>query len=288
MFIAALSLGSLLFLCFSILPAHASNISATTTDHWAWSDVLGWIDFYVGNTGATTTAQKLQGYASSSAGDISLDCATTRNGDICGQSSYSVTNDGAGNLSGWAWNDTYGWISFDCNNTGGCGEAPYRVLIDSASFTGDFSNYAWNDAIGWISFNCSNHNGCGTSNYKVVTSWVATSTYGTLDSSTFDTSVEGGAQINSVLWQGALPSPVNNASVGFQFAVSDSSSGPWDYAGYDGTPNTWYVTGPGASKAVDLVFHYNARYFRYRVKLTSNQSQTQSPRVDAINVNWSR
>lgn len=266
------------------LVSAATNISATSTDHWAWSDVIGWIDFFNTNT-ITVSSQKLTGYASSSAGDISLDCATTRNGNICSTSNYFVSNDGMGDLSGWGWNDTYGWISFDCNNNNGCGTSNYRVLIDSS---GNFSNYAWNDTVGWISFNCSNNNSCGTSNYKVSTSWMATSTSGTLDSSTYDTGISGGAQINSIVWNGTLPSPQSNSWVGFQLADSNSSSGPWNFAGYDGTANTWYTGNPGVAIKADYVLHNNFRYFRYRVKIVSNQAQTASPKVNDINVNWSR
>ncbi len=276
------------------LTVHAStNISATPAEHYAWNDIIGWMDFYNTNT-ITVSSQQLTGYASSSAGDISLDCATTRRGNICGTSNYKVYNDGSGNLSGWGWNDQYGWISF-CGgqSSANCpGAVSYEVKIDPA--TGIFTdspvgrNYAWNDIIGWISFNCNNYSGCGTSDYKVVTSWFATSTYALLDSTTFDTGISGGAAINSVYWNGTLPSPANGAYVGFQFAVSSNSAGPWNYKGPDGTTNTWYTSNPAVSEPLDYVLHNNARYFRYRVKLVSDQAQTASPRVTDINVNWSR
>jgi hypothetical protein len=244
------------------------------------------MDFFNTNT-ITVGVHGLSGYASSSVGDISLDCATTRIGNICGASNYQVTNDGGGNLSGWGWNDAYGWISFDCHNPvgTGCGVSAYQVSIDSS---GNFSNYAWNDLVGWISFNCTNTGGCGTSNYNVVSTWVATSTSATLDSSTFDTGVAGGAQINAVTWTGTLPSPANNSYVGFQFAVATSTAGPWNYLGYDATSNTWYVTNPSVTKSVDYVLHNNFRFFRYRVKLVSNQAQSASPLITGIYVNWSR
>ena len=140
----------LVFTLFALRAEAATNISATTTDHWAWNDLIGWINFYETDK-LNVFSDRLEGYASSSAGDISLNCNSTRNGDICGQSDYKVTNDGSGNLSQWAWNDQYGWISFDCNNHGGCGQSNYRVYIDAAN--GDFNNYAWNDVVPWISFN---------------------------------------------------------------------------------------------------------------------------------------
>src|SRR5258708_2212440 len=88
----------------------ATNISATPASHYAWNDLIGWMDFYNTNT-VVVGVHGLTGYSSSSVGDISLDCATTRVGNICGSSNYQVTNDGAGNLSGWGWTDSYGWIS---------------------------------------------------------------------------------------------------------------------------------------------------------------------------------
>ena len=65
----------------------ASNISRQSAEHWAWNDAVGWIQFnttisYPEMTVNVISAQ-LQGYASSSAGEVSVDCATTSAGDIC-------------------------------------------------------------------------------------------------------------------------------------------------------------------------------------------------------------
>jgi hypothetical protein len=262
----------------------STNVSSSTGKHWGWNDVIGWIDFYNTNS-VTLTASVLQGYASSSAGYISFDCHTTPAGNICSPftGNYSVTNDGVGNFSGWAWNDAYGWISFWCGNTSSCDTSSYRTTVDSS---GNFRGYAWNDVIGWIDFNCDNNASCDTSDYEVQTSWVSTSTTGTLDSATYDTGAAAGAQINSITWQGDLPA---TTAVAFQVAVSNSSSGPWNFTGPDGTASTtWSGGNPGTTIALGAYAQYqNVRYFRYRVFLTSNQYQTLSPRVDDIIVNWS-
>ena len=263
----------------ALLVSAATDIDST--NRYAWNDLIGWMDFYA-ESSVKVNSQNLRGYATSTVGDISLDCHTTRNGNICAQSSYQVTNDGIGNLSNYGWNDQYGWISFDCNNNSGCGASNYEVLIDAD--TGMFSGYAWNDTAGWLSFNCANNNGCSASSYKVQTSWNATSALATLDSSTYDTGVSGGAQINSVLWHGSQPA---QTQVRFQFAISNSSSGPWTYAGSDGTANTFYTTGLDVSKKIDYTLHSGKRYFRYRVTLISNKAQTLSPRVDEVIINWS-
>jgi hypothetical protein len=295
-----ISFGLIAGLLVLLLPAshraHAStNISATSTDHWAWNDVTGWIDFY--NTGnVNVNSLRMTGYASSSIGPISFDCATSASGNVCGSSNYAVYNDGLGGLTGFAWNDTYGWISFcggqgtsDCpNNPGG---VLYQTLIDhnTGIFQGTASSFAWNDVVGWLSFNCLNGAGggsvCGTSNYRVATSWRAVSATGTIDSATFDTGVGGGAQINSVFWKGSQPA---GTLVGFQFATSNASSGPWSFLGPDGTVNTYYYpTAVNASMPVDYTIHDNQRYFRYRASLFTDAAQRVSPRVDDVIVNWS-
>ncbi len=258
----------------------ATNINSSNTAHWAWNDLVGWIDFYNTNT-ITVGPVNLTGYASSSAGDVSLDCHTTRNGDICAQSNYQVTNDGSGNLSGWGWNDQYGWLSFDCNNNNGCAQSNYRAYIDG---NGNFQNYAWNDAAAWISFNCANNGSCGVSNYRILTSWAATSASGFVDSTAYDTGVAGGAQLNSVLWRGNLPA---GTAVRFQFSTSNASSGPWTFIGPDGTGNTYYSTGPDASLRLDYTLFNNRRYFKYRTMLVSDLAQRLTPRVDDVLINWS-
>ena len=65
------------------------------------------------------------------------------------------------NVSGFAWSENIGWISFNCTNP----ELPvprcsndYGVKIDPS--TGIFSGYAWSENIGWISFNVGELTGC--------------------------------------------------------------------------------------------------------------------------------
>ncbi|MCK4386614.1 MAG: hypothetical protein KAV41_00820 [Candidatus Pacebacteria bacterium] len=61
------------------------------------------------------------------------------------------------NVSGYAWSDNIGWISFNCLDAGTCGTANYGVNI---AINGNMSGYAWSDNIGWISFNESDLSGC--------------------------------------------------------------------------------------------------------------------------------
>jgi hypothetical protein len=53
-------------------------------------------------------------------------------------------------LSGYAWSDNIGWISFKGTNYG----------VSFTQSTGNMSGYAWSDNIGWISFNASDVAGC--------------------------------------------------------------------------------------------------------------------------------
>ena len=268
----------------------SAGTNINSTDRWAWNDVIGWIDFYTSDT-VLVGNSKISGYASSSVGEISLDCATppAPTLDLCATKNYAVLNDGAGNLSGWAWNDAIGWISF-CGgqNTSACpGVSPtYQVVVNGT--TGEFSGYAWNDVVGWIRFNCFPDTpgtpgtpNCLASNFKLKTVWISTSTTGWLESATFDTGVAGGAQINSITWRGAPP------NVRFQMAFSNATSGPWTF-GWDATASISPFIAPNAPSPVDYTLGANQRYFRYRIHLYSDPAHTISSRVDDVVVNWSR
>lgn len=73
------------------------------------------------------------------------------------------------NMSGFAWGDNIGWVSFNCTTplAGGCGSSNYGVNLDP--LTGNFSGYAWanpqdsiapTNNIGWVAFNASEVAGC--------------------------------------------------------------------------------------------------------------------------------
>lgn len=62
-------------------------------------------------------------------------------------------------MTGYAWSDTIGWISFNCLNTGTCASRPYGITVAT---DGTLSGYAWSDNIGWISANTSELSGCPT------------------------------------------------------------------------------------------------------------------------------
>lgn len=87
------------------------------------------------------------------------------------------------NVSGWAWSENIGWISFNCTNLNTCNSVNYGVNIDSA---GIFSGYAWSENIGWISFNQNDLTNCPQAPCEVrenlsngeVSGWARALSYG--------------------------------------------------------------------------------------------------------------
>ncbi len=73
-------------------------------------------------------------------------------GDFSADPARAASDD---NVSGFAWSDNIGWISFNCANfgDGGCG-VNYGVNVGDPDEEGVriLSGYAWSDAIGWITF----------------------------------------------------------------------------------------------------------------------------------------
>ncbi len=261
-----------------------SNIDVT--DHWAWNDDVGWIDFSFDEVNVTST--ELKGYAySRQAGVVSLNCDSTGNPsgtNYCSSSDYKVSNDGSGNLSGWAWNDDFGWISFDCSNTDSCATSNYQVTIDSDGY---FHGWAWNDDIGWISFNCAEPNICSTSDYKVKEHFDRVyPSQGTLLSVIYDTEQQQGAALTGIVWQGTIPS---GTAVQFELGSSNSTSsdsfqwtGPYNSSAWK--TDWWQVSVPVA----DLQYHNNHRYIRYRVTLTPDSTYTKTPVIYDIIMKWAR
>jgi hypothetical protein len=143
---------------------------------WAWSggasgnpsnEGVGWIDFNPPSSDLRIPIGQGDflgsAYIPSLDSFLSLNCV---NYQSCLDSDYKVYSDASGILRGWAWNDTFGWLSFNSLDTTSTVE--YAVSI--ASSTGDFSGWAWNDSVGWVSFNCNNSgigDTCASSNYKV-------------------------------------------------------------------------------------------------------------------------
>jgi len=297
------------------LPRYSSGVGIDTINHWAWNDVVGWLNFAYGSANPVkiyrypdpdTGTPTLSGSVGSSVGPISLDCARSPSGNICSAPSfsYSVIKSSAGAndgyFSGWAWNDTIGWISFNCDhtsdgtpapdNTNTCATANYNVSLTG----GDFFGWAWNDIVGWISFNCSDASICGTHPYLVrTTNSIAGALEGKLESAKFNFGDQ--AEINSIMWLGTK----NGGSVEFKIATSDCLNGDdnaptcndglgWRYYGPDtGNNNLYYTADSGVPIPVTRINHAHKQYMRYYIYLLSDASLTQSPTVEDVIVNWS-
>lgn len=94
----------------------------------------------------------------------------------------SVSSVHAATLAGWAWADTFGWISFNSTDAG-AGGGPYNVSINSS---GNWSGYAWSPNVGWISFNSSDVSPCGSAGLLnktngAVSGWARALAYGGTD-----------------------------------------------------------------------------------------------------------
>lgn len=296
----------LLISCLLALGSVSGALAATNIDsvnRWAWSDIMGWLDFFASDT-VTVTSTEVTGWATSKVGAAALNCASSPIGNICGTSNFKVSNSTSTfQLSGWGWNDAVGWISFNCLTFGNCTQSNYKVSIDPAN--GTFSGWAWSDIAGWISFNCADPGLCGASNYKVVSGWRYVPASGSLISSIFDTQVTGGSAINTIMWLGTQPS---GTQVFFQIASANCSNGAtnpptctagvgWGdpktsgdgaFVGPDGTSSSFYNPGvPDKQVQVNLAHHNNKRYWRYKVIIETNPEQTISPTVMDVMINWS-
>jgi hypothetical protein len=114
---------------------------------------------------------------------------------------------------------------------------------------------------------------------------------GDLTSSVYDTGVSGGVGYNSIMWKGT----VGTGKVKFKIATSDSTSGPWTYAGSDGTScggAYWYEIAPNLPQELTICTATlnNKQYYRYQVRICSNTdcvtSGVTSPVVDDVIINW--
>jgi hypothetical protein len=134
-----------------LLGALASGIAATTIDpanKYAWGANLGWLD-WSGGTGETANGAVIGEYVcsgciySANVGWINLGSGSPANGIFYQNNSaadFGVTNDGLGNLRGYAYGANVGWINFE--NTG----TPKVNMIN-----GQMSGYVWSANCGWIS-----------------------------------------------------------------------------------------------------------------------------------------
>ena len=312
------------------LIAYAShqNVNVGGADkQWAWNDIIGWINFHGPNNlnGVKVSGTELTGWATSSVGEIVLNCKTTPGGNVCSDSPFSVSNDGIGNLAGWAWSENIGWLSFCGNSSGGstwnsttnawdCPASPtYQVEINDETASGAANNtfvgWAWNDIVGWIVF-CLRRNNfpnpgdpgafpipgaewhCPNPPSDFVqTNAGSSSTVAFIESIVFDTGTAS-STFNSFLWRG---NNINNGQVFFEFTTSDlpdNGGQPWDYKDDAGNQLSYQLNTPGQIQKLitnkDTVKKFsNKRYIKYLITLHSDSWQTYSPKIEDVIINWS-
>ena len=147
-------------LLLGVLGMAVSAMGQTTihaTNKWAWSTGAGWINCrtVVTNDGVVSTnavcvgQYVLWGYMySPTVGWIDLGRGSPTNLTNYSNltaSDYGVNIDGKGHLTGYAWNESAGWINFSWTNNPDAAKAPKISLL-----TGVFCGYAWNSSLGWI------------------------------------------------------------------------------------------------------------------------------------------
>lgn len=187
-------------------------------------------------------------------------------------------------------------VVFTAGETKDTGNMTGSITLTSENFTEiEYSIRATANAVSGDTYCFRLTNAGSTANFvytryarATVAGYAAT---GTLESSTFDTGITDGAAYNSVLWTGSL----NGGKVKLQIATSNSSSGPWNYAGPGAAcdATTYYEPASGTPAEIDLACSsiQNKRYFRYKVTLCSasncSSSGSATPQVDDVIVNWS-
>lgn len=258
-----------------------TNIDTENANYkWGWNDIIGWINMHSNHT-AKVTAYKMTGSASSSVGDVLFNC------DTCGSANFETSNDMTGNLSGWAWNDAIGWISW-CGNSSGsstwdAGLGRWRCPVSTTYQTsikpsGDninsyFYGWAWSDVVGWINFNCLDTASCAVNNYKTQTSAGSRTEDATFTSTIIDIGTTTGI-FNTIVWKGSQP---GNTGVQFSIATSNDKN---NFPAY----GAWISAAAGVPVQLNIE---NRRYMRYQVSLKTDHWKTVSPQIDDILINYS-
>lgn len=142
-----------IFYVLVLLAGYAGGATADSTinatHRWSWSSGAGWMNWRTDSTNGVVVGEYfLSGWIySSTCGWIHTGDGSPTNGvNYTNQDAvdYGVNHDGVGNLSGYAWSETSGWINFGWTNT----EAANAPRINLQ--TGNMSGYAWGGALGWI------------------------------------------------------------------------------------------------------------------------------------------
>jgi hypothetical protein len=133
------------FILQPLVALHAGT-TIDTVNRYAYGGNIGWVNAVADtNNGAVMGNYVCSGYLySANVGWINLGSGNPANNIQYQNNSatdFGVNNDGAGNLTGFAWGANIGWITFEQT----FGKPKINLL------TGVLSGYAWSANCGWIS-----------------------------------------------------------------------------------------------------------------------------------------
>ena len=110
-----------------------------------WGESIGWVNLRAPHTELRVGSNILAGWIwLENCGWVCLgDGHPLKVGHYSNRGAYDwgVNNDGQGQLSGFAWSEVTGWISFRTDHS--------RVYLDK---NGQFYGYAWGENVGWMHF----------------------------------------------------------------------------------------------------------------------------------------
>src|SRR3989344_1918074 len=132
--------------------------------------------------------------------------------------SYDNAQAGSGeNMSGWAWSETIGWISF--NNTTGGGSTSYGAHVDPT--TGAMSGYAWSEYIGWIKFDpVGPYPGSPSNSATIHTATGEVSGWARACAGAVNADCSGGTHPNSGAWDGWIKLKNHSSDGGSAYGVT--------------------------------------------------------------------
>lgn len=164
---------------------------------------------------------------------------------VGGSANASTTH----NVTGYAWSDTIGWISF--NNTNHAGTVSYGVNIEEG---GNLTGYAWSSNIGWISFSPSGPfpNGSYSAkvdlNTKEFSGWARAC-------SVFASGCSGSLSTNTGGWDGWISLRGSSPDYGVLAYDEDGSHKLQGYAWGGGTVVGW-ISFSGSNYGVETTFPF--------------------------------
>ena len=131
-------------LCLAAVAQADGNIDPV--DKYAWAEATGWANFSPTHGGVTVHVNGTNGYLEGDAwfeniGFVHLGAGSGPYANTA-SNNYGVNMDASGNLSGFAWSRSTGWMNFNPTHS--------QVTIDT--FTGDFDGHAWGENIGYVQF----------------------------------------------------------------------------------------------------------------------------------------